>query len=237
MLRGALSFHADFDSLVVTEFAAGGRPNALFHDLDEVRAAIHVAFYESGPYLLDPFYLACCDGLVAGVYRLLDLAPKAFFRSEYYRTFYRRVRIKDELGIVLRNGDTRWIIMSLARGARRPVFDDHELAALSGSFQTISAAVLRHWSGSADPGTKGLVLPLEQRMTGFAGDALSPREAEVLHLVLLGHSTPSAAAQLGIAEGTVKVHRRHAYSKLGISSQAELFSRVTRYLAEGGATG
>ncbi|WP_170336551.1 LuxR C-terminal-related transcriptional regulator [Ruegeria arenilitoris] len=36
---------------------------------------------------------------------------------------------------------------------------------------------------------------------------------------------------LGITEGTVEVHRNNANSKLGVSSQAELFSAATRYLA------
>lgn len=70
---------------------------------------------------------------------------------------------------------------------------------------------------------------LEEKLDSFGADILSPREAEVVRLVLQGHSTPSAAAYLGISEGTVKVHRHHAYAKLGISSQAELFSMATRF--------
>ena len=42
-------------------------------------------------------------------------------------------------------------------------------------------------------------------------------------LILKGHSSYSIAATLGVSPNTVKVHRRQAYAKLNISSQAELF--------------
>ena len=41
--------------------------------------------------------------------------------------------------------------------------------------------------------------------------------------MLLGHSTRLVAEKLGISAETVKLHRKHAYAKLDISSQAELF--------------
>jgi hypothetical protein len=42
--------------------------------------------------------------------------------------------------------------------------------------------------------------------------------------VLRGHSSDSISQQLGIAQGTVKIHRKNIYNKLKISSQSELFS-------------
>jgi DNA-binding NarL/FixJ family response regulator len=44
-------------------------------------------------------------------------------------------------------------------------------------------------------------------------------------LLLRGHSTKSVARELDIAPGTVMVHKRNLFSKLGITSQFELFSR------------
>ncbi|GIS02006.1 MAG: hypothetical protein CM15mP103_05570 [Gammaproteobacteria bacterium] len=41
--------------------------------------------------------------------------------------------------------------------------------------------------------------------------------------MLLGNSTRLVADKLGISAETVKLHRKHAYAKLDISSQAELF--------------
>lgn len=232
-LRRAIGVACAFDSMVVTAYGDCDRPRSLYHDFDEVQAAINISFYESGPYLLDPFFLAGRDGIAPGAYRLIDLAPDAFFKSEYYRTFYRRIRLSDELGLIMPATAGTWLVVSLARRVRRQGFSAADIAAVNAVFPVLAAAVLRHFEDAAGTTDKPAA-SLPERLKSFAGDILSPREMEVVQLILHGHSTPSAAALLGIAEGTVKVHRRHAYAKLGIVSQAELFSRATRYLAETG---
>ena len=45
----------------------------------------------------------------------------------------------------------------------------------------------------------------------------------MIEYVLLGNSTRRIAEKLGVSGETIKLHRKHAYSKLDISSQAELF--------------
>lgn len=231
VLRQILSQCCSFDSMVISRYEGALPPVSLYQDLDELQAAITVEFYASGPYLLDPLYQACRNGCTPGAYRLMDLAPEAFYRSEYYRAFYRKISISDEIGVLVQDGAERWIIVSLARFSRRQRFEAADTARLNAVFQVISTAVLRQW-GQAETAAQGFQRPdWEDRMQTFGTGVLSPREREVVQLVLQGHSTPSAAAYLGIAEGTVKVHRHHAYSKLGIASQAELFSMATRHLA------
>ena len=61
-------------------------------------------------------------------------------------------------------------------------------------------------------------------MTTFGESVLTERERQVSQLLLRGHSSKSIARQLDIAPGTVMVHKRNLFSKLGISSQYELFS-------------
>ena len=53
---------------------------------------------------------------------------------------------------------------------------------------------------------------------------LTDREASIIELVLQGHSSESIGLKLNISTGTVKVHRRNVYRKLGISSQIQLLS-------------
>lgn len=57
-------------------------------------------------------------------------------------------------------------------------------------------------------------------------EALSPREREVLELVAEGLSNREAAEKLGLSQETVKMHRSHAYGKLGIKSALEAFQWV-----------
>jgi DNA-binding CsgD family transcriptional regulator len=57
---------------------------------------------------------------------------------------------------------------------------------------------------------------------------LSPREADVGAAIVLGYSTLAISLNLGISLNTVATHRKRAYSKLGISSQTELFGLYFR---------
>ena len=50
---------------------------------------------------------------------------------------------------------------------------------------------------------------------------LSPREIEVLYLLARGLSNKEIAAQLGVVEGTVKIHITNIFSKLGVSDRTQ----------------
>ena len=78
-------------------------------------------------------------------------------------------------------------------------------------------------SEAGEPQTRSNGGDIEDALHRFGADLLTTREREVIHLVLRGHDTRSVAAQLEIAADTVKLHRKHAYAKLHVSSQGELF--------------
>lgn len=59
-------------------------------------------------------------------------------------------------------------------------------------------------------------------------DLLTPREFEVMELVVTGMLNKQVAGELGTAEKTVKVHRHRVMRKLGINSVAELLRLVQR---------
>lgn len=59
---------------------------------------------------------------------------------------------------------------------------------------------------------------------------LSPREAQVLELLVAGLLNRQVAERLGVAEATVKAHRGHITRKLGVRSVADM----VRLLAAGG---
>jgi DNA-binding CsgD family transcriptional regulator len=64
--------------------------------------------------------------------------------------------------------------------------------------------------------------------------SLTPREVDVLCYVLGGELNREIAAELGITERTIKVHRGHVMEKLGVQSTAQLFPMVLRALRESG---
>jgi two-component system, LuxR family, response regulator FixJ len=53
-------------------------------------------------------------------------------------------------------------------------------------------------------------------------EALTPREFEVMRLVVMGLLNKQIAAELETAEKTIKVHRGRVMQKLGVSSVADL---------------
>jgi FixJ family two-component response regulator len=66
-------------------------------------------------------------------------------------------------------------------------------------------------------------LSIDERMA-----RLTPREREVLELVVTGLLNKQIAAQLGAAEKTIKVHRGRVMEKMDVKSVAELVSLMDR---------
>lgn len=65
-------------------------------------------------------------------------------------------------------------------------------------------------------------------------ERLTPREREVLDLVVVGKMNKQIAAELGTAEQTVKQHRGRVMRKLEVDSVADLVRLVERASGQGG---
>ena len=62
----------------------------------------------------------------------------------------------------------------------------------------------------------------------LSGQALSPREIEVLQRMAAGKSNKEIGAELFISEGTVKTHLKSIFSKLDVVSRTEAVATATR---------
>lgn len=221
-----------FDDTVMFAYRGDGPPLDLFDDFSTKRRKIFVAMYQEGPFLLDPFYLACRNQISPGLYRLRDLAPDRFYQSEYFRSYYIKTGLSEEIGfIVPLAGDIRAVI-SLMRSERHPKFTEKEMNKLRTIEPVVRAAVTQNWENllprksKKSGGAEHEILEryLDFTFRNFGRTVLTPRECEVVTHVLRGHSSDSISRILKISPGTVKIHRKNIYSKLGISSQSELFS-------------
>jgi DNA-binding CsgD family transcriptional regulator len=214
------------DEVVVFAYHQADRPIDLYSTFTGPDYRVFVTLYQEGPYLLDPFHRHSRERW-SGLYRMRDLAPDRFYSSEYYRTYYVQTGLAEEVGFFVPvEGAT--LVLSLMRREASGGFSDAELQALREAEGLVSDLVRLYWGGVAGRfGVSGRV----SAPGPWARLNLTEREAAIVELVLQGHSSESIALRLGITTGTVKVHRRNVYRKLGISSQTQLLSL---YLAERG---
>lgn len=69
---------------------------------------------------------------------------------------------------------------------------------------------------------------LEELHRALTGNALTPREVEVLRLIALGHTSVEIARKLHLSPRTVETHRAHIHKKLGLATRAQLVGYALR---------
>ncbi len=128
-----------------------------------------------------------------------------------------RSRREEQLVFVTGHGDIPMCAQAMKAGAvdflRKPFRADELL-------QCVQNALIR----SAEQRRSGAEKNEARRLL----DLLTPREFEVMQLVLTGMLNKQIAGELGTAEKTVKVHRGRVMQKLGVTSVAELVRLVQR---------
>ena len=212
----------DCDFIMVFAYSGTARPMILGDTLDAARHRIIAEDYAGGPFLLDPFFRLIEEGRRSGCYRLHDVAPDHFRRSEYFRVHYSRTGIGEEIGVFFDMGHGLTGVTSFGRWDDSPRLTRADLDILRALEPAVAALCAGHWSslhGGRLPG------PLPERGGAHPRfGVLTLREREIVTMILRGHSTESIAMQLGISPGTVKIHRKNIYRKMKVSTQAELFA-------------
>lgn len=223
-----------FDSALVSVVEGDNVPRLLHEfDRDFSTQASPMPAYLSGLYLLDPFMQALRDGIADGVYRIEEVAPDEFRRSEYFDSHFRPAVGEDELQLIVTLAPGQRLALSLGAGRR---FDTASLGLLQLCAPWLSALIHQHWRQAqlplASEAPAEQALQVEQALATFGSANLSNRELEIARLVLRGNSSKAIANRLAISLETVKVHRRNLYGKLGVSSQSELFSLFLKGLGQ-----
>jgi DNA-binding CsgD family transcriptional regulator len=226
-LAGAIDVAVEHEGTCLLVFHRDAPPEVIHHTLDPAGRRHYVDRYVAGPYLLDPLYLLAVSDQKPGVCRFRDESPDRFRSSEYYRQYCERTHLRDEMDFLVDVSRRSTLVLVVGRRTRR--FTKAELGRLRRVEPIVQAAMRSIWQQSSastrrqEPGGS-----LHQRLTrcfeNFGEGLLTERERQITQLLLRGHSTKSVARELGIAPGTVMVHKRNLFAKLGITSQYELFS-------------
>lgn len=229
----ALRHVVRFDYSVWFVFRGQERPVCVYDTFTPKQRVIFVEDYQEGPYLLDPFHKACADEIDPGLYRLREIAPDRFYHSEYFRSYYRRTGLAEEIAFLIGLDDEMRLCISLMRAGTSTPFSDRDLSKLKKVEPVVHAASARQWKNrnelrdhyiGPDVVKPALDRQVYTAFECFGRDELTSRECEIVRMVLRGHSSESIGRHCGITTGTVKIHRKNIYAKLGISSQSELFS-------------
>lgn len=215
-------------------FHADAPPEVLHHTLEPEGERHYVERYLAGPYLLDPLYELALRDDKPGMCRFRDATPDRFHSSEYYRQYCERTHLKDEMDFLVDVGFGT--SLALVIGRRQKLFSKAELARLELIEPVVRAAMRRVWekwqrANERSAPDRAIHRRLTECYENFGNGVLTQREREITQLLLRGHSSKSVARQLDIAPGTVMVHKRNLFQKLGITSQFELFSRFIEELS------
>lgn len=225
-----------FDTVLINAYHGRRRPLLIHDDYPDAHREQGIERYLSEAYLLDPFFAAVSEGLNHGAHRLRELAPDRFEASDYYHHYYRALGLHDEVGLFARvdTQDTQVVVaVSLGFGAGSPPLTRRGLQALRHLSPVVEALLEEYWKWQGGQFQQRLDErePVEAAFASFGAGVLTAREQEIVRLLLAGHSTKSAAREFGISDGTVKVHRRHIYQRLAVSSQTQLFRLFLDHVA------
>lgn len=228
-----------YDNVIVITFTGDAVPDVLYKRIYGPDVFRYVSEqYLPGAYLLDPIYHFHLRRGKAGLYRLLDVAPDQFRRSRYFKWYYGRIGITDEISVILPVDESTTMTISMGKdGSSGQAFSQKSEETLRRHEPVIMSLLTSHWAESRPAGqlkpsgpsiTQGLIAAMKRHREV----TLSSRQAEVALLILQGHSSPSIGLNLGVSSQTVKVFRKQLYAKCGISSQAELFALMMPVLGE-----
>ena len=224
-LIDAIGLAVNHEGTCLIAFHRDASPDVLHHTIEPAGAKHYLERYLAGPYLLDPLYQLAIADKKPTLCRFRDTLPDRFRSSEYYHKYCEQTHLLDEMDFLADVSDTTTIVLVVAR--RNRMFSKSEVSRLKLIQSTVQASIRsiwEEWSDVARRDDDGMHRRLTSAFAQIGDGVLTDREREISQLLLRGHSSKSIARELRIAPGTVMVHKRNLFAKLGISSQYELFS-------------
>lgn len=223
-----------FDYLTVFCQKGEEAPQLLWSSFQPSVIRTGVRNYVEATHVVDPFTRAFRRGAPPGAYRGVDMAAYVSLSRSLVSPLPLQVCPGEELGfrtsdwpenlaelqivfgIGLPAESSHCCQVGLYREPGRPRFSKADAQLLTAITPLVSGSFTQYWRRLRElDGPEG---------APACFDLLSPRERTVIELVSQGFSSEAISALLQVSIETVKTHRKRAYRKLEISSQAELFA-------------
>lgn len=185
-----------------------------------------------------PFFQHHLKGIANGIHSLKDLSQSDFLLRPERECDHIRFKSDEEIGYITKGfpdslkelditidlGHGQTLQVGLYR-QQRASFSLVEVARLNSLYPLLESLFKRYlktWlarrAGASREGLHRAGMSDLQQL-------LSPREAQVVGLIIKGFSSRDISEKLRISAETVKSHRKNAYFKLDVSTTAELASR------------
>jgi DNA-binding CsgD family transcriptional regulator len=235
-LLAALAAHLKADLPMMMRYSAQDAPEYIIH---EGLQPEHMALYRRGLYRVDPIYRLCRGETGQGVKDLTEISTPEELRGDYFKIFLRLTGMADDLAILFPAEDRGTIGLVFERRTRfrrEEIAEMHALFPLLGSLHRLHRNLSRpaDRSRSKDPGLP----PIDYReaLDAYLREELTPRERDIVGLILLGYPTARIAARLKLSVNTIKNHKKRMYNKLDITTERELFLGFVNSLFEESGT-
>ncbi len=204
--------------------------NALLVLHDELHVSDRAGFdgpYRNGMYLLSPIYSAASSGQ-RGCFHYPDITPEGFTESEFFDIYYSKNDTNDQMVYLLETRAGTPIAISIERTSAMRKYTAKERRTLDALWKLCAGIVQQHsWpeaANLADAAHPDMHAHVHSVLELFGSSVLTPRERDVVRLILRGYPSKTVARELEISAQTEQVHRKNIYQKLSISSHSELFT-------------
>ncbi len=214
---------------------------------DDVCQSLAKAYTERF-YVRDPKLEPLVQGLEGATeprMTLLPYTPNSAYDKGYQTRFFTDTGLVDKVSSLLQTRQFN-IYCSFYRLTESGQFQPHEFAQLSQILPILTNLIFKHsrLSGLKEkenqPDSIITQVPLGRTSDASANllDAknevfsqLTEREQQVCIRILQGMTSEAISLDLKVAISTIQTYRKRAYSKLGISSQNELFSLYLEFIS------
>lgn len=190
------------------------RPDAISLTDPPVPAAFHQAFARYGHQNpIADYFLRTRDGRAT---RLSDLVThRQLHQLDLYREVYRPLATEYQIAFTLPSGADRILGIALSRAKRDFTPTERDLLNVARPY------LIQAYRNALAHTAVARAARLGIDTADLRALGLTPRQAEVLRLVAMGHSNQRAARALGIADRTAQKHLEHCYRILNVTTRAQ----------------
>ena len=221
----------DIQEFSLLEFRINAAPAILSHySSNEADLDPELETYLARTYLVDPYYNLFLRGDHWGFASFEEIMPDWMEHRHSYTEYQKLVHMVDECGYLISVADGVAIHLALIRSVGERQFGMQATSLLKDLEPIFSAVFKLYWTTHHDPDDPGLAMRQEgfsrisSVLSFFGSTVLTPREQEMVQLLLKGYSAKLVSEAMNISVGTANVHRANIYKKLDINSYKELFS-------------